>query len=69
MDEVGRSAWLKVGPNDARPKHEPGRGQVTHRWQRANPAEVREDLMILILGNQAGGVKPERGGRAGRMRG
>jgi len=27
MDEVGRSAWHKVGPNDAGPKHEPGRGQ------------------------------------------
>lgn len=28
MDVVRRSAWLKVGPNDAGPNHEPGRGQI-----------------------------------------
>ncbi len=28
MDESGRSALDKVGPNDSRPNHEPGRGQV-----------------------------------------
>jgi len=28
MDVGGRSVWHKVGPNDAGPKHEPGRGQL-----------------------------------------
>jgi len=28
MGEGGRSAWHQVGPNDARPNHELGRGKV-----------------------------------------
>lgn len=41
MNDGGRSAFFKVGPNDAKPKHEPGRGQIKN-GQRAKFSQSRE---------------------------
>lgn len=44
MNVGGRSAFHKVGPNDAEPKHAPGRGQIKKR-QRANISQSREIMV------------------------
>jgi hypothetical protein len=43
MEAVGRSSFLKVGPNDSKPNHEPGRGQL---WIHVKERQILEITKI-----------------------
>lgn len=43
MEAAGCSSFFKVGPNDAKPNHEPGRGQMENPEKSAQPIVITKD--------------------------
>ncbi len=64
MNVAGRSSCHKVGPNDSKPNHEPGRGQIKTD-QRATTLRNHAVFTLRIVNGAASGVKPR--GRARRV--
>jgi hypothetical protein len=55
MDAGSYSAFFKVGPNDAKPNHVPGRGQIKRGQRATNPRNYAGFLEMLAP--QIGQVK------------